>query len=423
MVLIKYFKLTRSDGVYWQTNKILNLLAELGMTSIERQLRNCYDSKEKVKFGEYYWYLERFKVDNDTNVTFGKFGEDEKVIKRDFSTVSETLPVDEYELEREELIQYSINLKKKLQRTQDTLRIERKALRFENRASQHVENLLEDLIDSVPKCKIQPNKYEVYNSNKSGVIQLSDLHIGERVDLANNEYDFETAKKRLNMFFNEVITEFKLKSITNVSILLTGDLINLDTHMDKKITNEACRSEAMTKAFEMLSACIELLLKEGFNLSMASVVGNESRLDGYEKFSSINSIAMNNFDYLLYFLIKTRYSNSITFLNNGDTLEDMVNINGKNIILVHGDKLNHNNLIDSIIKLKLRWFEKTGIMADYCLLGHIHQDKIETIYARSGSLVGANGYSDNGLNIPNSRASQNIGIIDENIKMFAIPVK
>ncbi len=85
------------------------------MTSIERQLRNCYDSKEKVKFGEYYWYLERFKVDNDTNVTFGKFGEDEKVIKRDFSTVSETLPIDEYELEREELIQYSINLKKKLQ--------------------------------------------------------------------------------------------------------------------------------------------------------------------------------------------------------------------------------------------------------------------------------------------------------------------
>ncbi len=423
MVLIKYFKLTRSDGVYWQTNKILNLLAELGMTSIERQLRNCYQGKEKVKFGEYYWYLERFKVDNDTNVTFGKFGEDEKVIKRDFSTVSENLPVDEYELEREELIQYSINLKKKLQRTQDTLRIERKALRFENRASQHVENLLADLIDSVPKCKIQPNKYEVCNSNKSGVIQLSDLHIGERVDLANNKYDFDTAKKRLNMFFSEAITEFKLKSITNVSILFTGDLINLDTHMDKKITNEACRSEAMTRAFEMLSACIELLLKEGFNLSMASVVGNESRLDGYEKFSSINSIAMNNFDYLLYFLIKTRYNDSITFLNNGDTLEDMVNVNGKNIILVHGDKLSHNNLIDSVNKLKLRWFEKTGIMADYCLLGHIHQDKIENIYARSGSLVGANGYSDNGLNIPNSRASQNIGIIDENIKMFAIPLK
>ena len=243
------------------------------MTSIERQLRNCYQGKEKVKFGEYYWYLERFKIDNDTNVTFGKFGEDEKVIKRDFSTVSENLPVDEYELEREELIQYSINLKKKLQRTQDTLRIERKALRFENRASQHVENLLEDLIDSVPKCKIQPNKYEVCDNNKSGIIQLSDLHIGERVDLANNKYDFDTAKKRLNMFFNEAITEFKLKSITNVFILLTGDLINLDTHMDKKITNEACRSEAMTKAFEMLSACIELLLKEGLNLSMASEIG------------------------------------------------------------------------------------------------------------------------------------------------------
>ena len=403
---------------------MLKLLAELGMTSIERQLRNCYQSKEKVKFGEYYWYLERFKVDNDTNVTFGKFGEDEKVIKRDFSTVSETLHVDEYELEREELIQYSINLKKKLQRTQDTLRIERKALRFENRASQHVENLLEDLIEAIPKCKIQPNKYEVCdNNNKEGIIHLSDLHIGETVDLINNKYNFEIAQRRLTNLFNDAIMEFKSKSITNVCVLFTGDLINLDTHMDKKITNEACRSEAMTKAFEMLSICIELLLKEGFNLKMASVVGNESRIHGYEKFSSINSIAMDNFDYLLYFLIKTRYEDSITFLNNGDKLEDMININGKNIILVHGDKLRHNNLIDSVNKLKLRWFEKTGIMADYCLLGHIHQDKIENIYARSGSLVGANGYSDNGLNIPNSRASQNIGIIDENIKMFAIPVK
>lgn len=423
-IFIKYFKLTRSDGIYWQTNKILNLLAELGMTSIERQLRNCYQSKEKVKFGEYYWYLERFKVDNDTNVTFGKFGEDKEVIKRDFSTVSETLPVDEYELEREELIQYSINLKKKLQRTQDTLRIERKALRFENRASQHVENLLADLMDTVPKCKIKPNKYEIYdNSNKAGIIHLSDLHIGETVDLINNKYNFEIAQKRLMKLFNDAILEFKLKSINNVYILLTGDLINLDTHMDKKITNEACRSEAMTKAFEILSSCIEGLLKEGFILNMASINGNESRIQGYEKFSSINSIAMDNFDYLLYFLIKTRYEDSITFLNNGDKLEDMININGKNIILVHGDKLSHNNLMDSILKLKYRWFEKTGIMADYCLLGHIHQDKIENIYARSGSLVGANGYSDNGLNIPNSRASQNIGIIDENIKMFAIPLK
>jgi len=388
------------------------------MFHLERQLRDCYNTEIKVEYDGFFYKLERFKANKNEEITFGKFksnGEPETIV-RDFSKLEE----DEYDLEKEELIQLLLKTKRQLQRSTDTLRIERKAWRLENRKEQHALNLLDDILAEVPKCKIEKTNNIIKIYNNSIIIQLSDLHIGEVVELHDNKFNFEIAKKRLTELFNEAISFANKFNTNNITILFTGDTINLDSHMDKKITNEASRSKALIKAFEILSSCIDMLIDKKFYVSIGGIVGNEGRLNGYEKFSSVDEIALDNFDYLLFNMINARFSKQIKLINNCDSTECMVNINGKNIILVHGDKIKHNDLHNETIKLKQRWYEKTGVMADYVLLGHIHSHRVEPTFARSGSLVGANSYSDNGLNIPSSVASQNILIINDRI--MAIPI-
>ena len=95
-------------------------------------------------------------------------------------------------------------------------------------------------------------------------------------------------------------------------------------------------------------------------------------------------------------------------------------INGKNFILLHGHKLKHSQLNKEITALKMRLYEGTGIMADFSLLGHVHQTLIAPMFARSGSLVGENSYSSVGLNIPSSRASQNLIFVGDDIEVVAI---
>jgi len=334
---------------------------------------------------------------------------------------SKGFALDEDPEDVEKLFKELSKVNKQKQRYMDQIRIMRKERRFENRIEnvvsgflEEVESRIERFIPSKTVPKIIPK------TDKVEVIQLSDIHFGEVVDLDTNKYNFEVAEDRLDRLFSESINRCKTQGINKICVLTTGDLFNLDTHLDKMLTNEAPRAESLQRGFNIICKMLDRLLSEGLEVSIAGILGNESRLFGLEKMSTINSLALDNFDYLLFVLLKTRYDKNIKFLNNCDKLEDMVNINGKNIILVHGNNLKHNRLEDEVLKLKLKWFKNTGIMADYICLGHIHSTLITHIFARSASLVGGNGYSEMGLNIPESSASQNLMRVGEEIEVTAI---
>jgi predicted phosphodiesterase len=104
-------------------------------------------------------------------------------------------------------------------------------------------------------------------------------------------------------------------------------------------------------------------------------------------------------------------NSNIKFLAS-NLIDCIVKIKNKNILFIHGDRLNQNNLSKSIQELKGKYITE-GINIDYIIFGHIHECYISDYFARSGSLCGGNGYSYNRLNL-NSKASQNIYIVNKN---------
>lgn len=309
-------------------------------------------------------------------------------------------------------------LQKKIQNLQDSNRILRKIKRKEYREDFIYDQFINQISDLLKQnrghliCEVP--KKENYGNHKVGIIQLSDLHFGKTVDLDINTYNFSVAHERIRKYIEEIVEELYHKNhITNVYLVFTGDIFNLDVHIDQLLSNENNRAENFLKGIDELQYFI-LTLLQYFNIKVLGVIGNESRIRTTEYNSNINSISSNNFDMLAFQILKRFFSSrkDIEFVNECKTLHDVESINGYNIAFLHGDKLkNHSK--DEIVKFKMRLSEEYKLHIDYVMFGHLHETLITPTYARSGSLVGADEYAYNGLNISGSVASQNIYIVDE----------
>jgi len=96
----------------------------------------------------------------------------------------------------------------------------------------------------------------------------------------------------------------------------------------------------------------------------------------------------------------------------GNLLEQIVEVSGQNVLLLHGNQLKASSMEQSIQKIKGKYTsQKTNI--DFVLSGHLHSARIGDVYARGSSLVGANAYSDSALQLE-SRASQNLHVFYTN---------
>ena len=340
------------------------------------------------------------------------------------TNVSE-LAIVEDDKEYKTLIGEYLKVKATNQLLRDKLRIERREGRLEDRINNVNKTLIENIRKGFDKFSFEHTPQPIENSYAGGygVIQISDVHFNEVVDFPENIYNFEVAEERLNTLFTKAIHKFRIENVNNITIAFTGDLFNAEHVRDKLIMNEVTRAKALQKGFVIISKLIQRLIEEGFEISIASVLGNESRMNGFERMSGVDTLGADNFDFLLIVLLQTRFGNSVTFLNDGDTLEYMLKLGDSNIILLHGDKIKHQSLSSQIENVKLRWFKETGIMATYAIFGHKHSTLITDEFARSASVVGSNGYSKNSLNSTDSYSSQNIYIIKEGIECTSIKLK
>ena len=308
---------------------------------------------------------------------------------------------------------------KTIQKLRDQLRIARKV----NRANHRNSTIEEDFINTAVKLlgvREQPCKFKVdySNSDKELLVQLSDLHIGKGVDLPHNKYNFNVAKMRIEKFMNKIIEYGESFNITNITIALTGDIFNLDSYLDSLLTNETHRANAFVTGLDIIGEFLDNLSDSFENIKVIGVVGNESRIRTSEYQSNHDSIASNNFDTLLFKILKRTHP-YINFIGECDKLFDIVTIKDKVIGLAHGDKFKHS--ADEVHKFKSRLIEQFNRNINYIIFGHIHSTLITPNYARSGSLVGSDEYAFNGLNISESKSSQNIYLIDDEIT--AIEVK
>ena len=300
-----------------------------------------------------------------------------------------------------------VKLAKKAQKYQDINRIERKTFRNVAQLSNALEELDKKLIDLLEKKSL--SKFVVSHKAKKdcgvGIIQISDAHFNELVNMKSNKYDFIIASKRLQKLAHKAKKYFSNIGVKNIVLALTGDLLNSDRRLDEKLNMATNRTNAMFLAVDILQ-CFLLDLNKDFNIAVASVSGNESRVG--EEWGWSNMIVEDNYDYAIFKILKLLFKNSkgIEFID-GNGVEQVININGRNILITHGINIPTNNLEKEVQKIKGRYADDEDTILHYIIFGHTHSARIGDTYARSSSLSGGNEYSSRGLNL-SGKASQNI---------------
>jgi len=307
----------------------------------------------------------------------------------------------------------SARLNKSNQRFQDKARISRKILRERDRVENAVAEYSQGLLELYQQYELNTVAKSHEGSDDSGCIaifHISDPHFNELVRLPNNVYDFQVASRRLQKFAYCGKNILRAFDVGKVLVAITGDVINSDRRLDELLSQAMNRSKASFLSVELLEQFI-LDINKDYNVVCASVAGNESRMT--DQIGYTEEIVTDNYDVTVYNTLAYlfRECDGVKFLS-GDVSELVVNINGLNILMLHG----HTSIGDkrdvekAVEELKGRYAASQGIVIDYVIFGHKHSSYISDMFSRCSSLVGANAYSERGLNL-SSRASQNIYIV------------
>ena len=309
-----------------------------------------------------------------------------------------------------DILRANVKLAKQKQSIQDVNRIERKSFReyarIENAISEY-NNKLQEIFDNYKLSKL--TKSHKQKSKACGVIQFSDIHFNELVDLEHNKYDFKVASKRCKYFVKKAITYFKSQNISNILIAQTGDLLNSDRRLDELLNMATNRAKATFLAVDIFQQVI-LELNKHFNVSVAAVTGNESRVK--QEWGWSKMLASDNYDFTIFKTLEYIFKDSKVKFINGDPTELVVEVAGQNLLLLHGNGSIKKGIDTSITQIMGR-YRSRGINVQYVIFGHVHSARVGDNFSRSSSMVGANDYSEKALNLA-GRASQNCYIFYEN---------
>lgn len=314
-----------------------------------------------------------------------------------------------------EIITENVKLAKQKQKNQDTNRIERKSFREHARIENAVAEYAKELLEQNKKyghflktLNLKPIKNSLKNSGV-GVIQITDLHGNELIDLPHNKYDFIVLSKRLKLYINECINAFKNNKVEKVCILFTGDLLNSDRRLDEMLNQATNRSKASLLMQHLLTQAILEVRNAGYKITIVSVLGNESRVGKEMMFS--NEGLSDNYDFNIIASIKQKFDfakiKGITW-GSIDKVEEVVEIDGKNWLVSHDLSKYTDNQGKS--QSTVGRYSLQGIKIDYMVAGHIHATRIADNSARSSSMAGSNSYNEIALNL-SGKAQHNYFIV------------
>ena len=309
------------------------------------------------------------------------------------------------------LLEENVRLAKQKQHLQDKNTAERKSFREHARVENAVLQYNKSLIRVLEEYTKPPGlvKHKPVKGSGVGLMQFSDVHFNELVNPTasiQNKYDFNVAAERCRKYVLRATEYFKLFNVKNIVLAMTGDMINSDRRLSELLNMATNRSQATVLAVEIMSAVLKELNKE-FNVSVTCVSGNESRVKMIHETDEI--LATDNYDWTIFNFLDHIFKDAkgISFLR-GAARENVVSCNGQNVLIMHGESIPKTGVERRVQQIIGKWNNK-GISIDFIIFGHLHSARIGDTYARSSSMVGANAYSDDNLQLI-SRASQNIHI-------------
>lgn len=325
---------------------------------------------------------------------------------------------------------------KTIQKLRDENNLLRKSARETFRGEQAVEDIKSKLysmakdlsgVDFIMNWGKEKEPIEIKNNN-IGILVLSDWHIGKLVNLDGNKFSEDIAVQRLNKLYERVREQIYTYELTELRVVLLGDFIHAQSRPDMKYQGQYVEIESGLKCFYLIKNLIDKLYNHLNKIDIDCVVGNESRFDSSNPHTNLNEVAKNSIDYMIYEMLSLAYKENkgIKLHQANNYFENLIDINGFNLLAVHGDKINHSKLESELSKLKYKIYQDTRRPVDYVVMGHIHSSLVTDGYGRNASLVGADEYATRELNIPESYVSQLFGVLNRDTKeliMFSLKLK
>jgi len=243
------------------------------------------------------------------------------------------------------------------------------------------------------------------------VLFLSDLHMGEVIDLAQmngrNSFNRKIARARLQRLFQRVVKlgtdHWSGPAPEVIYLVLGGDLISGEIHDELAKTNDLLALPAVRELTEWLISGIRLLL-ETFDcpIKIISVPGNHGRLT---RKPEAKGVALHSYDTLVFWMLESWFSAtgeqrlSFSAPMSGDAL---INIMGWNVLFTHGDRIGSRGGTGFVgpaataargMKRLVRDYAAEGVILDTIVIGHFHTAvELEEGFV-NGSLSGPSEYS------------------------------
>ena len=351
------------------------------------------DSKEKLSVRE---ISERLDCPRETGMIYRALLDNKDALELIFTS--------------QDILQENAKLSKQKQKYQDEVRIERGDKRKYSRVHNIIEAQNEAILSEFKKIDFNiPEVISVSTSieGDQAIIQLADAHFNELVDLEDNQYDFEVAAKRMYLFASEAKKILAVYGVKKIVLAMTGDMVNSDRRLDEKMSMATNRMTAAMLATNLIQYFINDLMTQFEKMDVVYVTGNESRVN--QEFGFSDLVSTDNYDSIIFNMLRLVFAKSknVTFIE-GNPVEQIIKVNGKNVLLLHGTTL--GQAAQANVQKIMGKYSAKGTIVDYAIFGHVHFCNITDLYARSGSLVGSNTYSDFGLGLA-SKASQNIHLI------------
>ncbi|UUV45920.1 metallophosphatase [Bacillus phage vB_BanS-Thrax1] len=258
-------------------------------------------------------------------------------------------------------------------------------------------------------------KFEAQPINMIGtskmVVSLSDLHIGAVVDTKVNKYDYSIAIERMQKYLNKIIAEAKVNNISDVYVVNLGDTVE---HSSMRFAQgykvEFAYSEQIVRASDLIQKFL-IGLSQHVNVTYAGIAGNHDRVDGDKNKGIDGDHAVKAINYAIEQFIENAQIDRIAYVQAED-YKHSFNVGGKNILALHGDLDNQND-----VNLLAKHSKIDGIDYDLVLMGHTHTRFVKEVHDNkfisvSGSLKGADDFTLNKLRKVSS-PSQSYHIIRE----------
>lgn len=329
----------------------------------------------------------------------GDFGREQDSLRRSVSKIVQANEPDK------ELLAENVRLAKDKQRLQDVQRIERKAFREQARVENAISEFGKELANLnrtyanklLQNINIEPLKCSI-NKHGVGVIQVTDVHANELIDLPHNQYNWTVLSKRMKKLINESLRYFEFRNVAKVTMVYTGDLCNSNRRLDELINQTTNRAKAATLLAHVITQSILEVRNAGYEVGIVSVLGNESRVANEMSYS--NEAFSDSYDFTIMAQVRQvlEFANieGITFYSI-DKMENVIDFGEQRWLVMHDmpQSTSKQEKTQSIIGK----YTLSGKPVDFVISGHIHAHRGTDISCRSGSMSGSNSYNEHALGL------------------------